>query len=1151
MQKNKHSVFITFVKQLFALFLLFSTASIFSQELPMVIPPSPTVANLMQFEEVPVNHYTGQPNISIPLFNASLHQGLALNIGLSYNTQGIKIDNVSGWTGTGWNLEAGGVVSRTVRGLPDEKRKGYGSPHKGTGVFHNTDFWNYDAIDANSRSQFTWNANGSSSDKYDHELDLFQFNFLGISGRFIIVKNLVTNKLETKLLTKNQNIKVDVLYDPNTYELHSFLITDTNGNRYTFDVIEELTSSVMTESQLQNGEFTGLQGTETTNVSSWYLSKIETSNSKFLARFEYTNSNEQYPATKNVSYNEFQGFVGAPEGNWNEIKNDAYNASVLPSKKSVSITTSFGQTKKVSKIILRNTITIEFLNISNHPETGGAILSDIIIKSNTAENKRYHFNYDITNRLWLTSIEEKAGAKTNLYTLEYNDKEGLPPFNSLSDDWGYNDGMNEGLGCQNPTFDKEAIKKGLLSKIIYPTGGVKEFVFEHNQITYQSKIAFSLPNSNPQAVKLSDDDYKRLNPNNWDSSQSNQFNFNTSTNQMSGQITVDTPQEVTFRRGDFITSLTNCNTTENELLFNSLIRITSQNPTSLYTHNIRLDQEIMKFNIPQGTFNIELIFLDNCAELDVDFCFNIKKYKSSISQFVYGGGVRIQQILFKDSNSDDIAPSKKINFSYKDPNDRYSSSGAIDGSINGLFKNYEQNYKRHLFKLTEVGCQHYYNLLIYNIKFLSTSKNSNIHTTQGQYVGYKTVDVIEQGNGFSRYTFTSAQDYASPTGTFNYPYTPSPNIDYKRGLLLKKQVFKQTNTVNIPGQEPDGKLNEVTNTYAFVEEEVAPTFKVYNYENCPWKVFYTDYISYQNNTSNVRLNKCDGPAGCEQDCIITYSNCGNIPYFMIKNYVKTGWAKLKTTTVKDYFYDANGNQNTTEARDELTYNDLNFQVQQKLSFFDEGDLETTLRTKYYYPVGNTINSNTTAIKNKLITLNKINEVIATETFKNGIKLSQTNTVYDEQELNLVLPKKTQIGKGTLTPEDRLEYVKYDSYGNLLEVKKESGTSVSYIWGYNNMYPVAKLENTTYATIENLSSFGIGFSITNDLSITQENDLRTNLPNTLVSTYKYKPLKGIISTTDPRNYTMYYEYNLFNRLKLTRDKKGNILNKQEYNYVNQN
>ena len=51
--------------------------------LPTILGPSPTVASLMRFEEIPVNHYTGVPQIDIPIFSAnSLYPKLSLNLGL-------------------------------------------------------------------------------------------------------------------------------------------------------------------------------------------------------------------------------------------------------------------------------------------------------------------------------------------------------------------------------------------------------------------------------------------------------------------------------------------------------------------------------------------------------------------------------------------------------------------------------------------------------------------------------------------------------------------------------------------------------------------------------------------------------------------------------------------------------------------------------------------------------------------------------------------------------------------------------------------------------------------------------------------------------------------------------------------------------------
>lgn len=61
-------------------------------------------------------------------------------------------------------------------------------------------------------------------------------------------------------------------------------------------------------------------------------------------------------------------------------------------------------------------------------------------------------------------------------------------------------------------------------------------------------------------------------------------------------------------------------------------------------------------------------------------------------------------------------------------------------------------------------------------------------------------------------------------------------------------------------------------------------------------------------------------------------------------------------------------------------------------------------------------------------------------------------------------------------------------------------------------------------------------------------LRQALPNALVTTYTYDPLIGMTSTTDPRGYTMYYEYDNKGRLIQNRDAEQNILEKVYYDYA---
>jgi len=54
---------------------------------------------------------------------------------------------------------------------------------------------------------------------------------------------------------------------------------------------------------------------------------------------------------------------------------------------------------------------------------------------------------------------------------------------------------------------------------------------------------------------------------------------------------------------------------------------------------------------------------------------------------------------------------------------------------------------------------------------------------------------------------------------------------------------------------------------------------------------------------------------------------------------------------------------------------------------------------------------------------------------------------------------------------------------------------------------------------------------------------------MVTTYTYDPLIGVTSVTDPRGYTMYYEYDEFQRLEFVKDEDGNIYSENQYNYKN--
>jgi YD repeat-containing protein len=113
---------------------------------------------------------------------------------------------------------------------------------------------------------------------------------------------------------------------------------------------------------------------------------------------------------------------------------------------------------------------------------------------------------------------------------------------------------------------------------------------------------------------------------------------------------------------------------------------------------------------------------------------------------------------------------------------------------------------------------------------------------------------------------------------------------------------------------------------------------------------------------------------------------------------------------------------------------------------------------------------------------------------------------------------------------------------------ENGMDITYLWGYIGTYPIAKIENASYADVK--SVLGINDEAIRLLTEVPQN-LRTLLPNAFITTYTYKPGVGIISTTDPKGIISKFEYDVLGRLKLTKDQNNKIISENQYNYKHEN
>lgn len=261
--------------------------------------------------------------------------------------------------------------------------------------------------------------------------------------------------------------------------------------------------------------------------------------------------------------------------------------------------------------------------------------------------------------------------------------------------------------------------------------------------------------------------------------------------------------------------------------------------------------------------------------------------------------------------------------------------------------------------------------------------------------------------------------------------------------------------------------------------------------------------------------------------------------------------KVISTTQTDY---SGGGEIVTQT-DYDYYDTYKFNLKSKTTTTSDGG---TITEKYYYSVGDAIPDLSSLTTNQISAVNTFaanknyhGRIIEKEVYKNSILLSAElygykdwgNTIYKLE--NVYTKKGSSSFKSLYTVED------YDNKGNILDLSKEDGSHISYIWGYDKQYPIAKIDNASYSDIASaLNISTTDLKMYNESNLSSINGLRANssMQNSMISTYIYTPLVGITNITDPKNYTVNYYYDTDYRLEIIKDDEGKIINNYEYHYI---
>ncbi|MGY3792178.1 hypothetical protein [Aquimarina sp. 433] len=1141
---------------------------------------APEAATLTKFGNTPVSLYTGTPEISIPLYQYP-GQELGLPIQLSYDAQGVKVEQQASWVGLSWNLTIGGRVSRIVNGMPDD--------------YIDSD---YQSIFDNSvRSKIIeYTANNFSFDTQQKAIDYFYFLESVNKGRKEIeqdffsvnapgLNEMVVIDMQTLQARGLKNPRTKVEYYRSGYIRH-WTITSENGTKYYFEQQEK------THTQGNDASATG--GVIKEYVSSWLLTKIESPTLKDTYEFSYTStgywnqpfssapvSHATNPMPDNPGGNTFSNpggstFQPVTKLNQSFLSQIQHNgklivSTVLKNRYDMKLTVPSGldelriYTPQSSGLIAPILKKIKF----THSYFG------ISPSANPANSDAYDIRLKLDN-IEITDANDNGYQQ---YSFTYDNAPGVPSRKSLSQDYmGFYNGKNNSVlypqytrngdiytGANRlPDFDKA--KTGMLTKITYPTGGYTTFTYGSNrassggssntivtrEVVYggASLTGGHDPSNADVCGNACEDKFGDVIP----KIQSNLFTITEPYYYELDYKTTGLGNREAYILRVFGNIDLGDNRDDNPLIdpdftptvipYDQIVnQSTGQISSSVLWSNYGTADR-RQILLEPGTYQITLVnSLSGTSNVRVFREEQIDETETTNGQFLKAG-IRIQKITDYDSNNQKVSSKKYVYNSGKtvfDPTLVYTTAKVITNQPG--------------------------NPTAYTLHRLAGASSNQPH------VVYPKVTIYEEnilngstGNGRTVHEFNTGSD-GIVTNEIR-PFTNSFIPTYKVGKEKKNFVFNADNdTISSSENSYNNPLyfstagisltHNENNSIKYIQIYYDASTNKYRYRHLE-PVWFQGFVGSAGVGGIVqaenRAYTPQRPAGCDAPgatCIERF----DLSTLSLKRNLMQGTAG-NTIQVKStqYFDDK---QTTTVSN--MSYDPaVDYLLRTSTTTGIDGAKEQSM---FSYP-----KDFSDAGSQLLVTSNRLTEVIQTEssTIKEDettLKLATRKTFYKDWGQGIALPEKVQFAKGNTTLEDRMYYKKYDSHGNPLEVTQANGTSIIFVWGYNNRYPIAKIANASYTgmptAVTNLIN-QIKTTSNSENSISEENTLRTQLKNlrdntffanAQVTTYTYNPSVGVTSMTDPKGYVMYYEYDNFHRLAKVKDQDGNILSENEYHYTN--
>lgn len=1131
---------------------IYADDNIYTDPRIQITVPSTEAQSLGTFAEIPVDLHTGRTNINIPLLTIS-YRDIELPISISYHGGGIKVDEEAGVVGLGWTLNAGGVVSRIVRGMPDElschngMALGYDRINQETRDFVNSlkqreldedpmnllEEGNRNALSQMVRYGYLYDEN-----KIDVAPDNYVFYTQNVSGAFVG--------------RKPQNVQSNVGCSFK-YQNEKYYLTDIKGYLYEFAQLEHRRFPSCVGDVYLRDEWNSLLVDWYKYVSAWWLSTIYSPAGDSI-NFTYIEEKRLPPRSNLFTYTQH---IGLDELNNPIVKHSTYN-SVEGSFAPVGYDTVYHQL--LSDIITQNSwVKFHYSLPTSSLPNARQKLDSISLYAQSSDGwdliERFTFRYSdgSSTRKLRSMVHKGRTGETQKYEFSYFYSNDSGDINSR-DHWGYFSSQSKGrfanknylgikpIGLGSSLYteryaDNRNAHNHMLRSITYPSGLEVDFTWEPHQFSELSHLAQTSPleynysKQPPVCDTIIRDQFTLWGKENRDTLFATRY---LTTNQYidldllhffySSEVWTCMHCVMNWRQEypaselprfsikldgrEIFSRILDSVHVQPRQVQNEVNDLVFKNGPGYYTFALEHPRSTLRspssggaycdlyhemFNKPEtalGTIPIT-IYETNCRENPSNEC--------------GVGGVRIKRIKYSQG-------AKTLMLK------EYAYIDSVGNSTGVLAYSPRYASKNYVISRTEMSDS-------------DISDDLNISTSElkSELLVLRSNGLPYTLNGGGHIEYKQVTEYmVSHEGIYSGEYQPINRIDYYYTTAAS----------------PSNSDIDDTNYEAFIPADMLQlTSQKHKRGNLWKKVEYTDEQRTTIYTHRI-LEKPDielstgvlFPIADYQN--VTYGLNGYRPYknFGIVKYRVIPYNKqlLSQTTIGEKTKTYHTYQYNTNTYSELRNADLPI-----IHTFVNAQGDTIIEQFEYWNY-----------------TDKIKKYIAT---KHGYVIDAYQLTYDsigrikQKEVALLTPT------SPVTDEqinwDIVEIYKYDSIINkvveVIDCRKKITTT--YLWSYGGEYPIAEITNATLTEVKNKISVDIELlqnSYTPNMS--SVNNLRAVLPNASIKTMTYEPLIGMSSFTDPKGYTQYYEYDDFGRVKNIYEIVGDtrhILKHFEYQVTN--